>query len=421
MKLFKQLRQLKLTPEEKDKSLDFILARTGLVRNSAELRHNTQKVPFLILFTNHKHMIVGLLIAAILAMGGGTAAAAENSLPGDLLYPIKTQVTEEVRSALAISSEAKVAWENRRAERRLEEVEKLSSEGKLTTSTSAMLANKFEEFSKKADARLQKLQDAGKLTEEQAQKLKANFEVAVKAHDEVLSRIRDREEDREKMKDVVESLHEQASSTIKDRLEHEWELIKKSSTTTLSNVAENRKNAAQNKIDEVEKFINDNADKVSIENKAEAVKKLGEAKKLVVDGNKAFDEGKYGEAVVKYSESHRKAQEAKKYITKVFNLEKEDEVEDSTSTTTIFTTGTPQFRDEIKQAIKDKHEELKNIEQKLKEEVKQAKENLQEIKKQAEEKIKEEVKNNQEENRKGEDRKNEDRVRDQENEDKDKN
>ncbi|MFZ2189600.1 MAG: DUF5667 domain-containing protein [Candidatus Magasanikiibacteriota bacterium] len=397
MKLFKQLRQLKLTKEEKEKSLDYILARTGLVRNQANYRHNQEKVTFLLLFTNHKHMIVGLLIAAILAMGGGTAVAAENTLPGDWLYPVKVSINEEVREALSISPEAKVAWENRRAERRLEEVEKLSSEGKLTTSTSAMLANKFEEFSKKADERLQKLQDAGKLTEEQVQNLKANFEVAVKAHDEVLSRIRDREEDREKMKDVVKSLHEQASSTIKDRLEHEWDLIENGNTTTLSNVAENRKNAAQNKITEVQKFIDNNTDKVSVENKAEANKKLSEATALVAEGDTLVVEQKFGEAIMKYSEAHRKAQEAQMYMTTRFRMERR--MENTSSTPAVFASGTLKFANEKKQEIWDTHEGFKNMEQQLKEEVKQARETFRETKKQVDEKIKEEVKNNREENR----------------------
>jgi hypothetical protein len=337
-------------------------------------------------------MLAGLLIAAILAMGGGTAAAAENAVPGDLLYPIKTQVNEEVRAALAISPEAKAAWEAKRAERRLEESEKLAETGKLTTSTSAVLAARFTEFSQKANERLQKLQDSGKLTADQVQQLKENFEVAVKAHDEVLSRLQEKEQARAQLKAVVNSLREQASSTIKYRLEKEMKLIEEGTTTTLKKVAENRKNAAQNKIAEVEKFINNNAEKVSAENKAEAIKKLAEAKGIVVEGDKVYGEGKYGEAVIKYSEAHRQAQEAQMYMTTRFRLERR--LNATTSTPVVFASGTLQFNNEKRQAVWDAHENLKDLEQKLRQEVKDAREKMKEFKKETGEQIREMIKNN---------------------------
>jgi hypothetical protein len=387
MKLFKHLKSIKLTKEEKQKSLDFLLARIEPVRNYYNLRHNKQKAPLLHLLTNHKYMLAGLLIAAILAMGGGTAVAAENTVPGDLLYPVKTQINEEVRSALALGDQAKAAWDNQRAERRLQEVEKLAGENKLTTSTSAMLADKFKEFSDKASARLEKLQQNGKLSEEQAQQLKENFEVAVKAHDEVLSRLEERKQVREQLKTVVDSLKAQASSTMKERLEHEWELLKDNTSTTLQTVADNRKNAAQNKIAEVEKFIINNVDKVSAENKTAASEKLTAAKTTVIAGDQLYNGGKYGEAVIKYSEAHRQAQEAKMYLTTRFRLERR--MNATSSTPPVFASGTLQFNNEKKQEVWDAKENLKEMEQKLREEVKQAREKAQEVKKDFREKMEE--------------------------------
>jgi hypothetical protein len=225
------------------------------------------------------------------------------------------------------------------------------------------------------------------------QNLKANFEVAVKAHDEVISRLQNREQEKEKLKSIVESLREQASSTMKDRIEHEWELLKDNTSTTLKTVADNRKNAAGNKIAEVEKFITNNTDKVSLENSNEATKKLIEAKKTVIEGDKAYTEGKYGEAIIKYTEAHRKAQEAQKYMTTRFHLEEIND--DATSTIGIVTT-TLKFDDENKQERFDARETLKNLEEKIREEVKQAKEKFQELKKESGERIREEVKNRRE-------------------------
>ncbi len=395
MKLFRQIRKIILSKPEKEDIRGVLLSfiKENPVRNYTDNRHKVEKVPFLQLFFNHKPMVVTLIAAILIAFGGGTAAAAENTLPGDWLYPVKVNINEEVRAVLTASAEAKVAWDARRAERRLEEAEKLAQNGKLTTSTSRMLADKFEGFSNKANVRLEKLQTAGKLTEEQVEELKENFEVAIKAHDEVLSRIQDKAQEKEELKAVVESLREQASSTIKSRLEHEWKLLKdNTSSSTLKIAAENRKNAAQNKIAEVEKFIGNNFDKVSEDNKAEASKKLTEAKNIVVEGDKAYRETKYGEAIIKYSEAHRKAQEAQMYMTARFRLERK--VEATSSTPVVFATGSLQFNNEKRQEVWDTRENLREVEQKLREEVKQAKEKIQEFKKEEREKIKEVIRQN---------------------------
>src|SRR3989344_4466272 len=50
-------------------------------------------------------IIASLVLAAML--GGGVSLAAENSLPGSPLYPIKVSINEEIRAALATSVEAR--------------------------------------------------------------------------------------------------------------------------------------------------------------------------------------------------------------------------------------------------------------------------------------------------------------------------
>lgn len=62
-----------------------------------------------------------------LVVGGSVAFAAEGTLPGYLLYPVKTEVNERVRGAVAFTSQSKAAWEVRLVERRLEEMEKLAA------------------------------------------------------------------------------------------------------------------------------------------------------------------------------------------------------------------------------------------------------------------------------------------------------
>lgn len=59
----------------------------------------------------------------LVLVGGGTSLAAEGSVPGDVLYPVKIRVTEPLRAVLVVSSpEARALWDVERASRRLEEL-----------------------------------------------------------------------------------------------------------------------------------------------------------------------------------------------------------------------------------------------------------------------------------------------------------
>lgn len=77
-------------------------------------------------------------------VGGGTASAAQGTLPGDLLYPIKVSITEKVEAAIAPTAVAKAGVQVKLAERRIEEAEALAAQGRLDATTSATLAANFD-------------------------------------------------------------------------------------------------------------------------------------------------------------------------------------------------------------------------------------------------------------------------------------
>lgn len=62
---------------------------------------------------------------------------AENAIPGDILYPVKVNFTEEIRSTLSTDSYQKVVWETTRLERRVAEARLLAQAGKLTPAAEA--------------------------------------------------------------------------------------------------------------------------------------------------------------------------------------------------------------------------------------------------------------------------------------------
>jgi len=74
-----------------------------------------------------RHWVVAIsLVIAILIMGGGTVGASINSLPGDLLYPVKI-TSEKVQTFFTYGNEAKANLYAKLAERRIDEIRALAA------------------------------------------------------------------------------------------------------------------------------------------------------------------------------------------------------------------------------------------------------------------------------------------------------
>ena len=71
--------------------------------------------------SNHKFMMSLVLIISLLFGGGGAVLAAQNNVPGDILYPVKI-ATENVEQALATSPEQKAQLKAEAAQHRAEEL-----------------------------------------------------------------------------------------------------------------------------------------------------------------------------------------------------------------------------------------------------------------------------------------------------------
>ena len=82
--------------------------------------------------------ISATLTAAVLIVG--VPFIAERSVPGDVLYLVKTEVNEGIRTQLATTPYEKVTLETKLMERRIGEARLLASEGKLTLEVEAQIA-----------------------------------------------------------------------------------------------------------------------------------------------------------------------------------------------------------------------------------------------------------------------------------------
>ncbi|HRH55850.1 MAG TPA: DUF5667 domain-containing protein [Candidatus Paceibacterota bacterium] len=120
--------------------------------------------PLSVFFSRTRSVYAGAL-ALVLVIAGGTQAslAAEGSLPGDLLYPLKVSLNEPVAMVLSVSSEQKAELSARFASRRVDEATALSSEGKLDDVAAAELATRFDTHVDRVAKETQTLEARGEL------------------------------------------------------------------------------------------------------------------------------------------------------------------------------------------------------------------------------------------------------------------
>lgn len=84
-------------------------------------------------------------------------ALAENAIPGDVLYPVKININEEVRGQLNTNPYDKVVWETTRLERRVAEARVLAQAGKLTPEVEANVLAAVEVHSAAAKREIETL------------------------------------------------------------------------------------------------------------------------------------------------------------------------------------------------------------------------------------------------------------------------
>lgn len=105
--------------------------------------------------------MVILIVVAVLVLGGGTSFMAESSVPGDVLYVVKTSVNEEVRGVLAVGAEADAKWEAELAVRRLGEATELEARGELTADAAAELNAAFTKHAEAAVSAAENIGSSG--------------------------------------------------------------------------------------------------------------------------------------------------------------------------------------------------------------------------------------------------------------------
>jgi hypothetical protein len=206
-KLFAKIKKENLEPDEKSKILYSL--KTFVAENPAHgIRSPFYKAWFVL---RQRTFAIPVAILLILILTGGTVFAANNSLPGDMLYSIK-KLNENIQSSVALGPEAKAVVEASHAISRLTEVEKIvTSNGQLSSSTSQEIQSRFEAQSQQAINNIDQLSSSGQSGD--ASKIQSDFHKSLSEHERVITELSNssstRSQTRQELINVVSNIHSQ--------------------------------------------------------------------------------------------------------------------------------------------------------------------------------------------------------------------
>lgn len=264
--------------------------------------------------------LASLLI--VLFFGTGISFAAQKSLPGNLFYPIKTNVNEKVLSWYAKTDESKAELNIQLAKTRLEEVEKVSLKGKLSDHAKAQAESSFNKNIDNAKKYIKHIDEKNNI--DVSADLNSSLEGTLNAHAKIIDGLsndnKDEDNNNKRKKAFSKEVHSKLDGIKRERKKSETKILEKSASE-LELVAKNKLIEAVNIIKEVVVFIDDKKQHISENNYLSAKENISTANDLIEQGHAKFESGNYGEAFTIFQKSIRVANEAKIYVKANVNLE----------------------------------------------------------------------------------------------------
>lgn len=231
-------------------------------------------------------------VLALVLAGGTISFAAEGSLPGEILYPVKININENLIAAVKFTPVDRASWEVDKTERRLSEASALIAKGEIDLEAQTQIEDSFEKTAGIAQDGIQDLEKQGNATT--AADVAARLEAVLKAHKQILAVVRD-----EKPTTTAASLENKLSDRIVKLEAVKAAIQAKIAMRSEKGVDSDAKKGiqkAKDRIDSVKKFVENNSEKLSIGDVKGANRKLSAASQGVTDAEDQLKGDLAGEA-----------------------------------------------------------------------------------------------------------------------------
>jgi hypothetical protein len=206
IKELKNLKKIKLSDLEK-KNL-FTRISNSIQKEDAKIKFN-YPVPspffrFSFIFES-RYVKVGVMAVFILFLSSATTFASLDTLPGDLLYGIKTSVVEKIPSLFYISPESRAKDNSKKIEKRIDEFEKLAEKGRLTEENTKKIEKNINKNLGDFDQNIREIKERA-IGKEDKNYLEKDLESRLEKRTEKIKKIREDEKvsDKRALQSVLE-------------------------------------------------------------------------------------------------------------------------------------------------------------------------------------------------------------------------
>lgn len=203
-----ELKNIRMTNAEKTHMLERVLSAPIESPYMKPSPFAGRRMPvFAFIYSQHTRVILTSCLILVLSIGGATYASG-TSLPGDLLYPIKTRVVEPMLDIVNSAPEKKIVWEEQKVERRIVEAEMLAEKDKLDEEKLVALEQSIEKssvtFAKAVNAVASSTATATSSAKEQAENRKQEFRKKINERKEIFEQEEENQKVEKEQKEVKE-------------------------------------------------------------------------------------------------------------------------------------------------------------------------------------------------------------------------
>lgn len=283
---------------------------------------------------------VALSILVFILGTTGVSLAAEQSLPGNVLYPLK-QFNEGIVSSFMLSDAAKLQWEIRLVERRLEEAERLAAEEDPRTSWTRFLEEDFEKRAQEINIKIAELELNNKMAE--AAEFSSNFETSLRAHNQIITRIiKTRSEPENDFEPLALNIRAKTNMAERARIKTEDIILSEApeaildgvqlsitpTPTTLDTAIREKMDDIFERIKKAEETIQNPS--LSEASMVEILKRLTWAEELIEKGKKQLGNGSISKSFLFVQQAERVVKEIEVLIGSHLNLYRQINIQEGT-------------------------------------------------------------------------------------------
>ena len=246
----------------------------------------------------------------MLVAASGTSIAAEKSLPGDILFPIKVGMNEQIARTLQVSSEDQANFSVSLVQKRMHEIAQLAASGKLSSENEAQVNTRLH---KNIRAAQNAIKNAREENTQAAVEASAALESTLRVWSKFLDRFTEDEGDRKGLSTALDNIRTrlapESEASVQTTSDIELEEREHASATGLEMSAKGKVDAAENKLEAMERHIK-RAEERQNDNAQAARTKFTTAMSMLDAARAALEEKNWTEAFSKAQQAMRLGTEA---------------------------------------------------------------------------------------------------------------